>query len=235
MPAGLRSHGLLLVQTGAPRRLIPHMLAGASLEGITEHSLRCMLTMLGAPVVKRKNEKSVTKFTLLWSLILAACKNMSADEQTNIFLNFCSPEAKEKQLLSDALAQEALNTLPFEEVRTDYAGMKERLERNQVAERYKQTLSREKGEHARKQFETPEAIKQLKPDGPKIVLCMDRTNKAWEAYYPGGTPTKSISVSWSAPGRTMLSALTFATEYLWKNHANKGRDPGLQTWTVLQG
>ena len=213
------------MQTGQPQRLIPHMLAGASLEGITEHMLRCMLTSLGAPVVKRAQERSVSKRTLLWSLILAQLKDATVEEQTETFLSFFAETKQEKELLPDEITHEALNALPFEEVRAEYNHLKDKLDRKQVDQRFKETLTREKGEHARKEFETPDAIKKLKPDGPKIVLCMDQRNKAWEAYYPGGQPSKSISLNWEAEGRTMLSALTFCTEYLWRNHNTKGRDP----------
>ena len=226
MPPGVRVHGILLKQAGESQRLIPYMLAGASLEGITEHCLRCMLATLGAPVVKRKQEKSITKRTLLWSLILATCASMTVEEQTGIFLNFFGAEAEggEKDLLPDEIMQQALNALPFDEVRSDYAGLKDRLDRKEVEERFKETLTREKGERARMEYETPGVIKSLKPEGAKVVLCMDRKNRAWEAYYPGGTPTKSISVAWSSRGRTMLSSLTYCIEYLWRNHKDKGRE-----------
>ena len=217
---------MLLKQTAAPMRLIPYMLAGGSLEGITEHYLRCMLTTQGAAIQKRKSEKSVTKRTLLWSVLLAEHGDKSPEEQATMFMKFFGQEAQgqEKPILPDALTQQALSTLPFDEVRTEYAGLKDRLDRLQLEERFKDVITREKGEHARKEFETPLAVKQLKPEGAKVVLCMDRKNNAFEAYFPGGKPTKSVSCSWNKEGRTMLSALTFCIEYLWRNQESKKKE-----------
>ena len=219
----MRGHGLLLKQTGAPRRLIPHMLLSKSLEGITELVLRSILTIQGAQVQKKPGEKSVTKRTLLWSVICAEFANKTVEEQSRIFLSFYK-ETTKSSVVPDEIMSKALEHLPFDEVQSDFKGIKDRLEQLDVEQRFKEVLHREKGEKARVEYETPDAIKRLKPSqGVKTVLCMDRRNSAFEAYYPGGRPTRSVSCSWLVEGRDQYSALSFCVQYLWKNQHDKGR------------
>ncbi|CAE7273848.1 unnamed protein product, partial [Symbiodinium necroappetens] len=173
LPIEVRGHGLLLKQTGAPRRLIPHMLLSKSLEGITELVLRSILTIQGAQVQKKPGEKSVTKRTLLWSVICAEFANKTVEEQSRIFLSFYK-ETTKSSVVPDEITSKALEHLPFDEVQSDFKGIKDRLEQLDVEQRFKEVLHREKGEKARVEYETPDAIKRLKPSqGVKTVLCMD--------------------------------------------------------------
>ena len=211
-------------RAGAAQRLIPFMLAGANLEGLTEHILRSILMAQGGTVMKRKGGKTVTKKTLVWSIICAQHKSMTVEAQTDIFLKFFGGEGETHgKVLSDDIASHALKHLPSDELHNEYAGLKDRLERQMLEKKLKEVVTRQKGEHAQKVNSTPDCLKALKPDASKVVLCLDRANTSFEAYYPGGLPTKSVAASWALPGRSMFSTLTYCLDYLWGNHEKKGR------------
>ena len=231
LPRDLRGQGLMLRQVAPAERLIPYFLRGGIMEGITEATLRSILVLLKAPIVKREGEKSVSKKTVLWSLIIAELKDSSVEDQLKVLLRFFAGDElggkAAKTIIPDELTAKALNFLPHEEVQGEFQEIKVRLDRLAVDNKLKEVLKREGGERARKLHETPDSIKSLKPPG-KTVLCMDVKSGAFEAYYPGGKPTKSVSYSWTPEGRSKLGALTFCLQYLWKNHEDKGREPGLQ-------
>ena len=221
---------MMLRQIAPAERLIPYFLRGGFIEGVTETMLRSILLLLKAPIVKRDGEKNVSKRTVLWSLILAEFKDSSVEDQMKILLRFFGDDQlgtkPSKAVVPDDLTARVLNFLPHEEVQGDFEEIKERLDRLAVDSKVKEVLQRESGERERKLYQTPDVIKALKPPG-KTVLCMDIKAGAFEAYYPAGKPTKSVSYSWQSAGRTKLGALTFCVQYLWKNHEEKGRAAGL--------
>ena len=222
-------------QTGPARRLIPHMLQGATLHGITELILRSILHVQQAKIQRRKGEKSVSKRTLVWSVIVAEFPDLDVEEQTTVFINLMGKDSqtlgKEAEVISDELTSHVLKQLPFEEVQCDFGGLKDRVERVMLDKRFEDLVTRQRGEQAKKEFATPPSIKALKPAAARTVLCMDRPNGAFEAYFPGGQPTKSVSCGWRAEGRSVQSALNFCLDYLWGNHERKGGEAWL--WSAV--
>jgi hypothetical protein len=80
------------------------------------------------------------------------------------------------------------------------------------------------GDKASKLYETPDCIRNLRPkDAPALCkITWDQRRVAFEAYYPGGKPTRSTSATYGPHLRSKLEALTSAVDYIWRNHGECG-------------
>lgn len=227
LPWDLRHHGVLLRKTGQYQPLVRHMLASKCVRGLTDERLRSIVHVLKVKVVKL-GEKTVTKRSLLWSLILALFDDLNQEEKMEILLELSGQTVK-PEFVPDDIVDGALKSLPHDEVKMDFEGLRERLDKKLVQERFKQEVKRNVDSRAEAEHWTPECIKQLRPKWKGAAIVLDNGNKSFQAYYPGGQPTKSVGMSWerargsSDEGRTKLAALTYCVEYLWRNHEAKGR------------
>ena len=231
MPRELRGHGCLLEKTGSSESLLRYMLLNRSVAGVFEKDLRAILLHIGASIVKM-GEKNIGRKSLLWSLIVAVLSDLSEDSKLEILTALTGHSAEE--LVPDAITDAALNSMSHEEVHGQFGPLRERLDRKFAQRQVHEELTRQVGEKAAVVHHTPQCIKDLKPPWRGCTLTMDFGLQAFEAYYPQGNPTKSVSMKWalakdsSDTTRSQLSALTYCVEYLWKNQAEKGRVPRLR-------
>lgn len=217
---------------GEPKRLLRHSIDNKLLGTLTEEMLRRILFVLGKPIVKF-GEKTVTKKSLLFSIVVAECPDLDPAVQSQYvldMLNITSTKSK-KEHVPDELAEQCFKQMPHEEVQTNFKGIKDRLDERLMGEKFREFASRNVETRTQKTYETPQCLKSLAPEWKGASLVMDWGKQAFEGYYPAGHPTKSTSMTWEDdnPNRTMFSCLSFVVQYLWKNQEMKGRVPRLFT------
>ena len=130
----------------------------------------------------------------------------------------------------DAVADKALNSMGHEEVMSNFRGLRERLDSRLMESKLQEFSTRNATEHVAKAFSTPDVILALRPQQKGATIVMDWPRSSFEGYYPAGTPTRSTSMVWNTvdPNRSQIAALSYIVEFLWRNHAEKGRVPGLR-------
>lgn len=208
------------------------MLCNGALVGITDERLKLLVARTKAKIVKIQ-EKSIGKRSLLWSLILHVFPEKSADEKMEMLVELMG-KAKVKEVVPNEIIDQALNAMPHEEVKADFESLRNSVDKAMMSEKFKAEVTRKVGVRGEREHSTPEAIKNLRPQWKQCVLCMDVGLSSFEAYYPAGRPTKSVSMKWKKSGddqgqdnaRSKLSALNYCLEFLWRNHEEKGRDTG---------
>ena len=226
LPSELRFHGALLKQKGTEERLLRHMLLSGRMLSVTEQRLRILLLQCKAPIIKFA-EKTVTKKSLVWSLIMAVLPEVEQSQKLDLLL--CITGAKQKpDMVPDEITDHALKSMGDEEGRNQFEGLKNRIDRRIIDKRFQQSATRAVGDRKAREHFTPECIKQLRPPW-KCTLVLDAPKSSFEAYYPNGRPSKSTSMKYdeatggSESERSRLAALSFCVEYLWRNHSEKGR------------
>ena len=208
------------------------MLCNGALVGITDERLKLLVARTKAKIVKIQ-EKSIGKRSLLWSLILHVFPEKSADEKMEMLVELMG-KAKVKEVVPNEIIDQALNAMPHEEVKADFESLRNSVDKAMMSEKFKAEVTRKVGVRGEREHSTPEAIKNLRPQWKQCVLCMDVGLSSFEAYYPAGRPTKSVSMKWKKSGddqgqdnaRSKLFALNYCLEFLWRNHEEKGRDTG---------
>jgi len=218
---------VLLKQKGEEERLLRHMLLSGRMMSITEQRLRIILLSIKAPVVKFA-EKNVSKKSLVWSLIMAVLSDVEQSKKLDLLL--CLTGAKQKpDMVPDEVTDCALKSMGDEEVKTQFEGLKNRIDRRLMDKKFQQSATRTVGDRKAREHFTPECIKELRPPW-KCTLVLDAPKSSFEAYYPAGRPSKSTSMKYddedaadTESERSKLAALTFCVEYLWRNHGEKGR------------
>ena len=198
--------------------------------GLTDDRLRAIASTIKAKLVKI-GEKTIGRRSLIWSIILVIFHDLDEDAKMNLLLGIVGEKTNAPKLVPDDVARQALQAMSTEEV-GDFSALKERLDKSLLEERYKTEVKRQVGERAAVEHATPDCIKALRPEWKGAVLCLDFGRKAFEAYYPAGKPTKSVSMLYESsrsvdpanPSNGKLAALTYCVEYLWKNHSDKGRE-----------
>ena len=191
--------------------------------GITDERLRRMNQHIKSEIVKM-SEKVVGKKSLVWSLIRKVFAEKNEDEKMEILIK-CTGPPKTKDLVPDDVMDEAFKSIPHTEVKTDFDGLRQRLDKKLIDKKFKEEVTRRVGERAERENSTPECVKDLKPNWKGCVICMDFKLRTFEGYYPAGTPTKSVSMKWegSSRGDGKLAALSYVVECLWTNNIAKGR------------
>ena len=201
------------------------MLQNGLLVGVTEVRLRSMANHIKADIVKM-GEKSVGKRSLVWSLIQKVFPEKNEDEKMEILLKAVG-QGRPKDFVPDEVMDQALKSMPYAEVKADFDGLRQRLDKQLLDQRFKEEVKRKVGERGERENSTPECIKRLRPNWKSCGICMDVGLKAFEAYYPAGKPTKSVSMKWEGPrgdeDRSKMAALSYCVDFLWKNHAEKNR------------
>ena len=225
LPLALRGLGLCMEQTGCAQRLVPHWLLRGSMLGITEEHLRSMMAVLQAPVVRRDGEKGISKRTLVWSLILKEFPDKTIEEQGDMWLRLVGEPAKDLGAPAPLL-KKCLESLPPDEQQYDFKPLREKLDRIEMEQRWSEFQTRQRSSQKTKEYETPDCLKKLSPVHSGARLVFDQNATAFEAYYPAGKPTRSVSMSWSG-ARTMdrnpLTCLMYCVDHLWNNHIEKKR------------
>lgn len=220
MPAGLQHHNALLKQSGEEEGLLRHMLKSGRMLSITEQRLRTILNGLKATVVKFA-EKTITKKSLIWSLLLAVLPDVEQSEKLELFLKLSG--AKHVSMVPDEITDHALKSMEPDEVRNQFEGLKQTIDRRLVDKRFRETIKRQTGEHKAKEHMTPDVIKKLRPPWNCTLVLDAGPRSSFEAYYPAGRPSKSTSMKYDSNDRSKLASLTFCVEYLWRNHLEKNR------------
>ncbi len=209
-------------QTAQEETLIRHMLKSGRIDSITEQRLRVMLIVLGAGVTKLA-EKTVSKKSLLWSVILAVFPDMDQSRKLDMLLGLVGKKKLgTDDMVPDEITNVALKSMNPEDVKNDFEGLQNRIDKRLVEQKFKDTVERNIGERKSKEHYTPDVIKQLRPPW-NCTLVLDVPRASFEAYYPAGRPNKSTSMKYDDTERSKLASLAFCVEYLWRNHLEKGR------------
>ena len=193
---------------------------------VTEQRLRIILLGIKASVIKIA-EKTVTKKSLVWSLIMAVLPDVDQSKKLDLLLSITGAKQK-PDMVPDEITDQALKSMGDEEVKNQFEGLKNRIDRRLIDKRFQESAKRTVGDRRAREHFTPECIKDLRPPW-NCTLVLDAPKSCFEAYYPAGRPTKSTSMTYdeAAVGteseRSKLAALTFCVEYLWRNHNEKGR------------
>ena len=235
---------MLLKQSGPPESLLRHMLQSGLSDGLTDGLLQLIVRRIGAKHVKM-GEKRMGKKSWLWSIILHVFPDLPTEEQTDMLLEMLGGKVRES-FVPDEIADGALKAMPREDVVNDFAALREKLDKSIAEKRFKEEVTRKVGERGEREHATPECIKSLRPIWRQCVLCMDIGKSSFEAYYPGGRPTKSVAMTWSpqrkastatdstaAESNSRLAALSYCLEFLWRNHEEKGRVPWVSLSSLL--
>lgn len=200
------------------------MLQHGPLVGVTEVRLRSIINHIKADIVKI-GEKTVRKKSLVWSLIQKIFPDKNEDEKMEMLLKAVGPGPSD--FVPDDIMDQALKSMPHDEVKSNFDGLRQRLDKKLIDQRFKEEVKRKVGERAEREHSTPDCIKRLRPNWKNCGICMDVGLKAFEAYYPAGKPTKSVSMKWEGPrgheDRNKMAALSYCVDFLWKNHAEKKR------------
>lgn len=196
--------------------------------GITEDTLQSLRFVSGAPLLKPKDKAKLPKSKLIvWSIIEKEFSDLEFEQKTSMWITLTG-DAKTTLEAPAALMKEALNALPADEREYDFRQLNDRLSRIQMEERWREFATRQVGERKAVENTTPAVIKELCPAYRGASLVMDFNNAAFEAYYPAGRPTKSVSMQWTGSrvgARSPMSALSYCLDFLWGNHVEKGRVP----------
>ena len=203
--------------------MLRHMLGHGAMVGITEDRLRRMNHHIKSEIVKM-SEKVVGKKSLVWSLIRKVFAEKTEDEKMEILIKCTGPQ-KFKDFVPDDVLDEALKSIPHLEVKSDFDGLRQRLDQKLLDNRFKQEVTRRVGERAERENSTPQCVKDLKPNWKGCGICMDFNLKSFEGYYPAGKPTTSVAMKWEGSSRSdgKLAALSYVLDFLWSNHIAKGR------------
>ena len=125
-------------------------------------------------------------------------------------------------MVPDEIADYALKSLGTEEVKNQFQGLQNRIDKRLLEKKFKETVERKVGDRKNKEHFTPDVIKQLRPPW-NCSLVLDIGKASFEAYYPAGRPTKSTSMRYDDTDASKMSSLSFCVDYLWRNHLEKKR------------
>ena len=218
----------MLKPTGPGKSLLRHALDTRKLHLLTESLLRRVLLVLQTPLIKFGDDRAGTKKSVMWTIILKLRPDLSVEQQTEILMDMIGvAKTQKKDHVPDELADRCLRALSHTEVQESFKGLRDRLDEKLMSKRLQEFTERHGSEHARKMFETPSCIRELRPNHKGCRIVMDWGRSSFESYYPGGTPRPSTSMTWDDknPNATKLAALTFAVDFAWRNHQAKGRVP----------
>ena len=177
--------------------------------------------------IEKFGEKTVTKRSVMMSILQHQCPGSTPEERANMLVEMMGV-AKVKEHVPCELADAALKTMPAQEVSSSFQSLRERLDQELMTEKFSEYKSRHVDERAAKLYSTPEVIRKLRLEWRGSSIMFDVPRRSVEGYYPDGRPSRSTSISWNE-SRTKLSCLSFVVEFLWRNHADKGR-VSCQSW-----
>eukprot|EP00435_Cladocopium_sp_Y103_P076087 s4_g76.t1 len=144
LPSELRFHGALLKQKGAEERLLRHMLLSERMLSITEQRLRILLLTIKASIIKFA-EKTVTKKSLVWSLIMAVLPDVEQSQKLDLLLSIIGAKQK-PDMVPDEITHQAFKTMGDEEVKNQFEGLKNRIDRRIIDKRFQQSATRAVGD-----------------------------------------------------------------------------------------
>ena len=172
-------------------------------------------------------------FQLRMSLIKHFFRDMPDNAHKEMLSKLLPAAASKARYLPKCMMQ-VVKHLELEEDANMFEELKEQIEDNA---RVKLVVGRVGFSKGRAQYVTPESIKMLKPNCPKVVLCWQYSKDCFEAYYPkpaaepaaAGTRKRRrrVQTHWSTSSkyggeRTQLQALKHCVAFLWQHHRKAG-------------
>ena len=186
-----------------------------------------MKDFLKAPRIQMPNISS-KKTNLLASIIRYEFPDSSDSEVLSIIADFTGEPYDAAATCTDRdTRKQAFKVLSVEEQVYDWN--REMAKLNQEDARESSTSEgKDKGKDC--PAAAIDALVKLQPLHKNVTLHFEMINMQFSAFYPGGTPNKHALHRCAGAGadcKSLLEALVLCVEFLWAQHAKKGRDAWL--------